>query len=42
MMKKSKIFKGDSLWFLPEIVNFELISLLGKEVRESVLQCSIG
>ena len=30
MMKKSKIFKGDSLWFLPKIGNFEIISLLGR------------
>ena len=30
MMKKSKIFKGDSLWFLPKIINFEMISLLGR------------
>ena len=30
MMKKSKIFKGDSLWFLPKITNFEMISLLGR------------
>ena len=30
MMKKSKILKGDSLWFLPKIVNFEIISPLGR------------
>ena len=30
MMKKSKIFKGDSLWFLPKIINVEMISLLGR------------
>ena len=40
MMKKSKILKGDSLWFLSKIGNFEIISLLGKQERESVCRCS--
>ena len=38
MVKKLKFSKGVSRWFLSEIGNFEIISLLGKQVRESVLQ----
>ena len=39
--KKLTISKGVSLWFLSKIGNFEIISLLGKQVRERVLQCSV-
>ena len=38
MVKKLKFSKGVSRWFLSKIGNFEIISLLGKQVRESVLQ----
>ena len=30
MVKKLKFSKGVSLWFLPKIINFEMISLLGR------------
>ena len=38
MVKKLEFSKGVSRWFLSKIGNFEIISLLGKQVRESVLQ----
>ena len=39
MVKKSKFSKEASPWFLSKIANFEIISLLGKQVEERVLQC---
>ena len=39
MVKKIEISKGDRPWFLSKIGNFEIISLLGKQVEERVLQC---
>ena len=36
-----KFSKGVSLWFLAKISNFEVISLLGKQVRECVWRCYI-
>ena len=41
IVNKLKFSKGVSLWFLSKSGNFEIIFLLRKEVRESVLLCSI-
>ena len=37
MVKKWNFCKGVSAWFLSKIGNFEIISLLGKQVEERVL-----
>ena len=42
MVKKLKFSKGVSPWFLSKIVNFEIISLLGKKDRESVCDVLLG